>query len=160
MGVVTTAYSILPKTMRKIRADNDYLEHVFEGGDLNREIESYDFDTIIEPWISILREMGYKKTAENIDFERYFSDSQNCLDYDGYDIWIISPSKVKAMAEEIQNAVFTELKNKGLAYGITDRRGKILLESEYEGYFGDIENLKKFFKKTADEGNYLLFSEA
>ncbi len=164
MGVITTAYSIPPKLMRKIRADNNNLVYVF--GDCEEEIEiwkleSYDFDKAIEETISILREAGCKKTAQMIDCENFFySDNSSYLDYNGYDVWTIPPSKVKAMAKELEKANFEELIAKGNVTGIKDRRGTILPESLYQSYIGDIESIKKFFKKTAENGNYLLFAEA
>ncbi|HRH45125.1 MAG TPA: DUF1877 family protein [Pyrinomonadaceae bacterium] len=164
MGVITVAYSISPKLMRKIRADNDNLAYIF--GDCEDEneawkVESYDFDKGIEEIISILHEADCKKTAKNIDCENYFySDNSSYLDYDGYDVWTIPPSKVKAMLKELEKVNVTELKNKGNINGITDRRGTLLPESLYQSYVGDLKTIRKFFQKTVEQGNYLLFAEA
>ncbi|MBX7172326.1 MAG: YfbM family protein [Pyrinomonadaceae bacterium] len=163
MGVITTAYSIPPNLMRKIRADNDNLAFILEPEDENPnwKVEDYDFDKAIEELISFLQEFGYKKTAEKINCETYFySDSKNYLDYDGYDIWIIPPSQVKSMFDELKNATLSELKKKGVANEMHDRRGSRIPENFYESYFMDIVNLKNFLKKVAGQGNYLLFTEA
>lgn len=163
MGVLTTAYSIPPKMMRKIRTDNDNL--VFVVGDCEKskfwKSESLDFDKSIEETISILREAGCEKTAKNFDCESYFySDSRNYIDYDGYDIWTIPPSQVKTMLKEIEKADIEKLKAKGNINQITDRRGIVLPESLYESYVDDLQNIRKFLRKTAEQGNYLLFTEA
>lgn len=164
MGVITTAYSIPPPMMRKIRADNDNLAYIFgECEDENEgwKVESFDFDKGIEETISVLREADCPKTAQKIDCENYFySDNSSYLDYDGYDVWTIPPSQVKAMLKELEKANVEELKAKGNINGITDRRGTLLPESLYKSYVGDLGRIKKFFQKTVEQGNYLLFAEA
>jgi hypothetical protein len=163
MGVDSIAYSIPPKMMRKIRADNDNLGYVFgnvEDENEDWQVESFDFGTGIEVFINILREAGYPKTAKKIDCEYYFgSGSRNYLDYDSYNVWIIPPSEVKVTAQELANVTFDGLKS-GIAGEIKDRRGHSMLESLYESYLSDIESLKKFLQRTAEQGNYLLFAEA
>jgi hypothetical protein len=168
MGVCTTAYSIPPKMMRKIRANNDNLGYVFDyiededgifgaGEDKSKiwEVESYDFDTVIETYITIFRESGYKKTARNIDSEYADLDA---FDYGGYDIWAIPPSGVKVMCKELENVTFEVLKTKELSE-VTDRRGNTLLDSELESYLSDIDGIKKFFDKAFEHRNYLIFAE-
>jgi hypothetical protein len=163
MGVDSIAYSIPPKMMRKIRADNDNLGYVFgnvEDENEDWQVESFDFGTGIEVFINILREAGYPKTAKKIDCEyNFYSGSRNYLDYDSYNVWIIPPSEVKVMAQELANVTFDGLKS-GIAGEIKDRRGHTMLESLYESYLSDIESLKKFLQRTAEQGNYLLFAEA
>ncbi len=169
MGVNTTAYSITPKMMKKVRADNENLGYIFDyvededgiygvGEDKSKlwEIESYDFDKGIETYIHIFREAGFTKTARNIDSEYADLDA---FDYGGYDAWAISPSGVKAMCKELANATFEVMKAKEFP-DITDRRGSPLLESELESYLSDIEGIKKFFDKASEQGNYLIFAEA
>lgn len=161
MGVITTAYSIPPKMMRKIRANNDNLGYIFESEDENWKVKSYDFDKTIEETVSILREAGCKKTAKNIDCENYFySDDSSYFDYDGYDIWTIPPSQVKSMLNELENVDVEKLKSKGNIGEITDRRGTIMNESLYKSYVSDIKTIRNFFKETARQENYLLFTEA
>src|SRR4051812_25209876 len=116
MGVVTTVYSMPPNLMRKIRKDNDNLANLLEPEDENLrwKVETYDFDTIIESLIQILRESGYQKTAKRIDCENYFYSDNGTLEYNGYDIWAIPPSQVRTMAKDLETATFEELKTKGL----------------------------------------------
>ena len=159
MGVTTTAYSVEPKMMKKVRADNENFAFIF--GDCEEEneiwkVESYDFDKGIETYIDIFREAGFNKTARNIDSE--YADL-DVFDYGGYDIWAIPPSGLKAMCKELANSTFEVLKAKNLSE-VTDRRGDSLLDSELESYLSDIEGIKKFFDKTFEQGNYLIFAEA
>lgn len=169
MGVTTTAYSIPPKMMRKIRADNENLAYIFDyfededgifgaGEDKSKlwEIESYDFNKGIETYISIFRYSGFEKTARNVDSE--YADLET-FDYGGYDIWAIPPSGLKAMCKELEKTTFEALKAKELSE-VTDRRGNPLLDSELESYLGDIEGIKIFFDKAFEQGNYLIFAEA
>ena len=80
MGVITQAYSIPPKLMRKIRTDHDNLSYIVEADDDENpdwKVENYDFDTGIEETITILCVAGCEKTAKKIDCENYFySDSK------------------------------------------------------------------------------------
>lgn len=169
MSVNTTTYSIPPKVMRKIKANNENLAYVFDyfededgifgvGEDKTNlwEVESYDFDSQIDVYIKIFREAGFTKTAKNIDSE--YADL-DVFDYGGYDIWAIPPSSVKAMCKEIENATLEVLKSKNLSE-ITDRRGNPLLDNELESYLSDIKGIKKFFDKAFEHGNYLIFAEA
>lgn len=169
MGVLTTAYSIPPEVMTKVRADNENLGYILDyfededgifgaGEDKGKlwEIESYDFDKGIEVYIHIFREAGFTKTARNIDSEYADLDA---FDYGGYDTWLIPPSGVKAMCKELEKATFEVLKAKEFP-DITDRRGSPLLDNELESYLSDIEGIKKFFDKTFEQGNYLIFAEA
>jgi hypothetical protein len=163
MGVITTAYSIPLNLMRKIRSDNDNLVYLLdpEVENVRWKVEKYGFDTGVEVIISILREVGCEKTAKNIDCENYFySDNSSYLDYDDYDIWIIPPSQVKAMLKELEKVNVKELIAKGNVNEIKDRRGTLLPENLYKSYVGDLKDLRKFLDKTAEAGNYLLFTEA
>ncbi len=159
MGVMTTVYSVEPKMMKKVRADNENFAFIFGDcdGEIERwKIESYDFDKGIDTYITIFLEGGFTKTSRNIDSEYADLDA---FDFGGYDIWAIPPSGVKAMCKELENATFEVLKAKNLSE-VTDRRGNSLLDSELESYLSDIEGIKKFFDKTFEQGNYLVFSEA
>jgi len=159
MGVNTTAYSIPPKMMRKIKADNDNLGYVFgdcEDENERWEVESYDFDTGVDVFIKIFREADFIKTARNIDSEYADLDA---FDFGGYDIWAVTPAGVKAMCKELENETFEVLKAKNLSE-VTDRRGDKMPESLLESYLSDIEGIKKFFDKAFEQGNYLVFAEA
>jgi len=159
MGVVTIAYSVEPKMMKKVRADNEKFAFIFgecEDESEHWEVESYDFDTGIDAYIQIFRGAGFTKTAKSIDSE--YADL-DIFDYNGYDIWVIPPSGVKVICKEIEKATFETLKAKELSE-ITDRRGTKMQESLIESYLSDIEGIKNFLGKTLEKGNYLLFSEA
>lgn len=165
MGVTTNAYSIPPPMMRKIRADNENLAYILDlGVDEEKtkwKVERFDFETRIDETHSILRACGYRTAAKSLDLENYFySKGRNYLDYERYNVWILTPSEVKKIAEELENATFKKLKAVGLANAATDYDGKIIPENDYDYYVGDINEIKKFFKKNAEQGNYLLFAVA
>lgn len=153
MGVITTAYVLTPNQIKKIRKDHEALGDIIESENAVR----YDFDTIIEAWVSIFHACGFTKTAKNIDSEQF---ELGQIEYDSYDIWVVPPKQVQAMVQELQPAKFELLKSTGMAAGTTDKRGSLLLEAEYSSYFGDIQELKDFLQKAADQGHYLLFTEA
>jgi len=165
MGVITTAYSIPPSMMRKIRADHDNLAYILDLG-IDEEkpkwkIEQFDFDGRIDETHSILRACGYRKAATSLDLENYFySDGPNYLDYEGYNVWILTPAVVKQVAKELEPATFKELKRVGLANEATDYHAKVIDEFDYHYYVGDIEKIKEFFETNAEQGNYLLFAVA
>jgi hypothetical protein len=164
MGVITTAYAIPAPLMRKIRADHDNLAFVLDNGDEEHpkwKVEQFDFDGRIDETHSILRACGYRKAAESLDLENYFyPKGRNYLDYEGYNVWILTPAEIKKVAAELENATFEELKAKGLANEATDYDGKIIDEFDYHYYVGDIAEIKKFFETNAGQGNYLLFAVA
>jgi len=152
MSVLTTAYSISPKMMRKIRRDYDCLESIFEE-DSDWKVEFYCFDKGWEETIGILGECGFEKTYAKLQTEDY-------LDYDGYDIWTVTPAAVKMADKDLETANFEELKAAGLAKNVTDYYGKPIPEYLYSYYVGDIKEIKKFIRKAAANGNYLLFATA
>ncbi|MEY4529507.1 MAG: hypothetical protein RLZZ156_228 [Deinococcota bacterium] len=158
MGVTTNAYSLEPKIIKKIRADNENLAFIL--GDCEDEsqhwkVESYDFDKGIETYITMMREAGFVKTAKNIDSE--YADL-DLFDYNDNDLWIIPPSQVKAMCKELENVTFESLRAKNLS-DITDRRGNPLNNDQLESYLSDIDGIKAFFRKAMEKGHYLLFAE-
>jgi hypothetical protein len=170
MGVTTTAYSVPPKMMRKIRADNEKLAFVFgyfedEDGVFSAsddekkrwEVENCDFDSSIDVYIKIFRTAGYEKTARKIDSEYADLDT---FEYGGYDIWVVPPSGVKAITRELEDATFEVLKAKTIGGEITDRRGNLLNQDLLESYLSDIESFKNFFNKAFAQGHYLIFAEA
>ncbi len=160
MGVMTNAYSLEPKMIKKVRADNENLAFIL--GDCEDEsqhwkVESYDFDKGIETYITIMREAGFVKTAKNIDSE--YADL-DLFDYNGNDLWVIPPSQVKAMVKELETATIEGIKAKNIGGQVTDRRGTVLVDSLFESYLSDIDGIKAFFRKAMEKGHYLLFAEA
>lgn len=163
MGVVTTAYSVPPKIMRKIRADNDNLAYVL-GYEIKPEweFEEMDFGKHFEEYIIILREAGHHKIYDKIDLESflYSDDESKFVEYDGYEICFISPSAVKTVVKEFEKVKIDELKADSIAKEITDYWGKIIPEYEYDYYIGNIERMKEFFGKAAGQGNFIIFATA
>lgn len=163
MGVITTLYSVEPKRMKKLRADNENI--AFVTGDCENEsekwqMESYDFDTEIETFIGFFYDLGFDKTRKSINSE--YADL-DVFDYNGYDIWEIPPSGIKAMVKELESATFEELKAKIIENEIQlrDRRGTLIPNNPYELYLkNDVENIKNFLKRALEQGHYLLFVEA
>ncbi len=102
--------------------------------------------------------MGFQKAGKNVDSEYFYDD----LLESSYTAWIITPSEVKAMVKELNNVTFANLKAKSKNFEslATDRRGNILPEDILEGYFSSIEVISAFFKKTAEQGNSLVFGES
>jgi hypothetical protein len=162
MGVLTVAYSIPSEMMKKIRATNSNLDLVLGlGANKNSDwkVESYSFEEHLEETVEILRETGYTKTAEKLDCEKYFyAKGENYLKYKDHDVWIVLPDEVKIISAEIQKATFKKLKAVGLENELTDYDGEVIEEDMYDQYVGDIDKVKKFFKKSAAQKNYLLFA--
>lgn len=165
MGVLTTGYSIPPPLMRKIRADNDNLASVLgidEEENPNRKtVDEYDFDKGFADIIGVLQHCGYEKVYKLLDGEGYFyGDSEHYIEYDGYDIWFVTPAKVKFIVGELETVTLAKIKAAAEIEPLRDYYNNIIPENIYENYLGYIESMKKFFKKAAEKGNYLLFAEA
>lgn len=164
MGVLTTAYSIPFEQISKIKRHKKNLDFVLglrTSKDVAWNLENYDFDKSISGLFEILKGCGYEQTGNLLDVENFsYRKNGSYLNYEGYDIWFISPTSVQQAAVELRDATFEHLKTKGLTNEVTDYYGKPILENEYDYYVSDIENLKKFFTKTAENKNYLLMAEA
>jgi len=164
MGVLCTGYSIPAPLMRKIRADNDNLAFILgisEDENPNWKVDDYDFDKSFEDLIGVLQRCGYRKTYKLLDGEGYFySEGGNYIDYEGYDIWFVSPANVKFIVKDLETVTLAKIKAAGNAEQLTDYYGKVIPESSYESYLSYIQDMKKFFKSAAEKGNYLLFAEA
>jgi len=158
MGVLTTAYSVPPAMMKKIKADNDTLGFVV--GDVEGkgwECESFSFDKGFEERIGILGDNGYPKTREALDLESAGEDDPA---YDGYDVRVVSPATLKKIVKELATATFEDLKAKGLAKGTTDYYGKTIPADMYAYYVGDIQEMRAFFTKAATAGHWLVLAAA
>jgi hypothetical protein len=164
MGVLCTAYSIPAPLMRKIRADNDNLAFILGIEDEIQpewKVDDYDFDKGFEDIIGVLRQCGYRKIYKLLDGEGYFySEDKNYIDYEGYDIWIVTPANVKFIVKELEKVTLAQIKAAGIAEPLTDYYNKVIPENSYKSYLGYIRDMKKFFNKAAGQGNYLLFAEA
>ena len=157
MGVLTTAYSVPPVIMKKIRADHEnlaFLLGVEEGGKAWK-CATLEFDKRFEEKIIILGENGYTRTREALDLE---SAAEDAPSFDGYGIRIVPPTTLKTIAKELAPATFEALKAAGLAKGIADHYGKAIPEDDYQTYVGDIEQMKAFFTKAAADGHFLLIA--
>jgi hypothetical protein len=160
MGVETIAYSIPPKMMRKIRRNLELLDNIFDLEAFENASQDWKFEKFYfsKVWEEIIKIIGncYPKTRNRLQTEKYWDYPD--LDPNLSEIWTVTPSVVKAAADELAPATFEELKKRGLEMETTDYYGKLILDDEYESYCGQIEEFKKFLKKTAEAGNYLLFA--
>lgn len=164
MGVLTTAYSISPSQMRKLRADENNFKLLLSI-DLNSQpkwkVGKYEFDKHFEETIGILRDCGHQKTFRLLNFENYHNPRyKNFWNYEGYNLWSITPAELRIICNELEGASFEKLKTIGLAAETTDYFGKIIPEEMYEYYVGDIDVTKDFFKQTAEQENFLVFAAA
>jgi len=159
MGVCTTVYAVNAKMMRKIKTDNENMAFIVGECEENEawEVAKYEFDKSIEVFISLLYEANAKKSAKFIDSE--YADLE-LFDYEPYDIWAISPSKVKMMIKELENITWESLKTDKGSKEVTDRRNNILTENELKGYLEELSDIKQFLNEVLKQGNYLLFTEA
>lgn len=162
MSVSTLAFSTPPKLVAKIRRNNDLLGKILEPEEVDDlwKVESYDFGTDIESWLQLFRACGFKRCAKNLDGERFFYSERGTLEYDPYDVWVVPPSQVKAMALELKDACLDGMRVKGLAAEVSDRRDNVISDDMYESFFGDLEDIKKFLQGAADQGHFLIFAEA
>ncbi|HQU82471.1 MAG TPA: DUF1877 family protein [Pyrinomonadaceae bacterium] len=163
MGVETNAYSIPPKMMRKIKNNNDNLAYVLGYEEKpDWKFDEMDFGKRFEENIVILREAGHGKIHDTLDLEEivYSEDERKFIDYDGYEICIISPSNVKKVSREFENVKFGKLKANSIAKEITDYYGQIIREYEYDYYISNLKQMKKFFANAAEKGNYIIFATA
>ena len=164
MGVLTTAYSISPSQMRKLRADENNFKLLLPV-DLEFppkwNVERYKFGKHFEETIGILRVCGYQKTFRLLNFENYHNpDYKNFWNYEGYNIWTITPAELKIICGELADATFEKLKTVGLAAKATNYFGEIIPEEMYEYYVGKIKQIKSFFKRIDEQGNFMLFATA
>lgn len=91
MGVLTTAYSVSPKLMKRIEKDNESLGLLFgqeETADEAWRVPSYGFDKGFEETIGILGACGYPVTRDALDLECAGDDDPT---YDGYDVRVVKP---------------------------------------------------------------------
>lgn len=149
MGVLTTAYSIPPDTMRKIQSYKKHLEKIFNA-EADWRFENYGFDKSWEEKIRIIGKC-YPRTRNRLNH-------QKCWVYPDYDVWIVKPKEVKFVANDLAKTTLESLKKWGLKGGVLDYWGKMIPEELYDYYIGDIEQFKKFLQKAADDENYLIFA--
>lgn len=162
MGVLTTAYAVSPLQMRKIRADQNSFRLLFgiEGEPSAKwKVETYEFGKHFEEKIGILRVCGYEKTFFKLNFENYYDPkNKNFWNYEGYNIWSVTPAELNMICAELENASFEKLKAGGLNAEATDYFGQIIPAEMYEYHVGDIEEVKGFFRKTFERGDFLIFA--
>lgn len=149
MGVLTTAYSIPPDAMRKIQSYKKHLDKVFNE-EADWKFENYGFGKSWEEKIRIIGKC-FPKTFNRLNH-------QQCWSYPDYDVWIVKPKEVQFVANDIAKATIESLKKWGLKGGVRDYWGEMIPEQLYDYHLRDIEQFKKFLRKAADEGNYLIFA--
>lgn len=178
MGVVTTVYSVGPGMMKKVETDNGNIAYITGDCEENEkwELASFDFDSSVDTYISIFFNAGAKECRKLIDSE--YADP-DLFDFNGYNIWTVSPSTVETMVEELE-ALTPAVEDRIIGYSlmeivngviqvdnqeievlkIADRRGRLLSSDEIRSYLDSIRSFKKFLQAVMAKKNYLLFSEA
>ncbi len=160
MGVLSTLYAVPAPLMKKIRADNERLGWVFgdeETDDPAWKVASYDFDKRLYELAAILRAGGCPTLKPAFDFE---DPADNEPEYGPYDLRVATPSKVKKIAKELASVTLAQLVARGVEAGVTDYNGHLIPEADYDGYVGDIEDVKIFFAKAAEAGHFIIGAEA
>jgi hypothetical protein len=160
MSVDTVAYSIPPKMMRKIRAENENLDYVFGNSDEENpewQFESLDFGKRFDENRYILRAGGFAKTPKILELESYY-DTDDYIEHDGCEVQIIKPSLIKIVVKELEKVDFAKLKSECLEQQVTDYYGEIILEFEYDSYLESIRQMNDFLVKAAAEGNFVIFA--
>ena len=159
MGVLTVLYSVPPAIMKKVRADNERLAFVFgdeETDDPAWRAASYDFDKHFYEFATIVSAAGAPTARRAFDFE---DPADNEPEYGSYDLRVATPTKVKKIAKELAAVTFEQAKAKALEQETTDYSGRLIPADEYEGYAGDLEEVKAFFAKAAEAGHFIVGAE-
>ena len=153
MSVTSTLYSVPPALLKKLRKDNELFAKLFgEDEDADQEfklpsLEPFDF----EDTHRLLNCAGFKTLHKTLDFEK---GNDEAYDYDGYDVQVATPAKVKKIAAELARATLAKVRDKGLEIGFsTDRRGELLKPDDYEAQFKEIERMRDFFTAAAEAGD-------
>ncbi|MBL8715947.1 MAG: DUF1877 family protein [Myxococcales bacterium] len=153
MSVTSTAYAVPPALLKKLRADNERFAALF-GEDENagpewkvQKLEFVDF----EDTHRLLRCAGYPTLRKVLDFE---NGNDEAFEYEGYDIQVATPAKVKKIAGELAEVTLEQVRTKGLeAEFSTDRRGTVLTAADYDEQFREIEATRDFFAAAAAAGH-------
>ncbi|MCA9520532.1 MAG: DUF1877 family protein [Myxococcales bacterium] len=146
--------------MKKIRRDNEWLAYLFGVEEADAEAwacATFEFDKLYEETIGILGATGHPKTRSALDLE---IPDKHAVEFDGYDIRVVTPAKLKAITKELEHATAKNVKAKAIAIGVTDYYGRPIAEKEVEIYIGDLAKLKSFFEKAAEAGHYLIIAAA
>ncbi len=164
MGVITTAYSVPFEKFSKIKRykkNMDYVLGLRTAKDDSWKFQTYDFDKTISGLFEILKGCGYEHAGNMLDMENfYYKKNGRYFNYEGYAIWYANTTDVDIMVKELKKATFENLKEHGLAAGVTDYYGKPIPDQEYTLYAGDIAKWKEFLNKAFEKKNYLIFAEA
>ncbi len=168
MGVTTTIYSVEPGMTKKVEEDNKNLAYIT--GDCEEsekwKVESFDFDTGVDTYINIFFNAGAREARKMIDSE--YTDL-DLFDFNGYNIWTVSPDGVKTMLKELE-AFTPEMEDKIVndnlidnheveVMKLKDRRGTVLSGDEIRGYLDSITSFKKFLQQVKEQHYYLIFIE-
>jgi hypothetical protein len=178
MSVTTTIYAVGTKMMKKVKADNEKFAFLFGEceEDERWKVESFSFESSVDTYTQIFFNAGAKKSRGLIDSG---NNNLDIFDYNGYDIWVVPPSRVKTMTKELE-ALNPTMEDKIISYSlmeivngiiqidkqeievlkITDRRGNPLSSDEIRACLEDITKFKEFLQKAVEQQHYLLFSES
>lgn len=160
MSVNSTLHSVTPAQVKKLRADNElfaalcgYDEDAPEG---SFKAPSLDL-SFWEDTHTLLHYAGCP-TAHKVLNSDYDGDEE--LEYDGHDIRLATPAKVKKIAEELARVTLDVLRKKGLeAEYKTFRRSELLKPEDYEEQFDEVKRVRSFFETAAKAGNAILLTE-
>lgn len=153
MSVTSTLYSVPPRLLKKLREDNELFAALFgEDEDADAEYKVPSLEPIdFEDTHRLLSCAGFKKLHKTLDFE---NGNDEAFDYDGYDVQVATPAKVKKIAEELARATLAKVRDKGLEIGFkSDRRGDLLTPKDYDAQFEEIERMRDFFDAAAKAGD-------
>lgn len=152
MSVTTSAYSVTPAQLKKLRADNEVFASLFgedDGEDASWEVPKHEF-VDFEDTHRLLHYAGASTMHAVLDFE-LMSDE---YDYGGRDIRVATPAQVKKIAAELAKMTLETVREKGLAGEFkTDRRHELLKAEDYDAQWREIARVREFFAAAAKAGN-------
>jgi hypothetical protein len=155
MSVTSTAYSVTPAQLKKLRGDNEVFASLFgedDGEDASWEVPKLEFIDF-EDTHRLLHYAGAPTMHKILDFE-LMSDE---FEYEGYDISLATPAQVKKIAGELAKMTLAKVREKGLAAEFkSDRRHELLKPEDYDAQFAEIARVRDFFAKAAKKGNAVI----
>lgn len=160
MGVLTVMYSIPPRIMKKIQADNERLGFVTgdaeddDGGDWR--CASIDFDKHYVEVVGLLRDAGHEKAAAMMDIEANAGE----LELDPYDLLWLKPKQVKQLDALLEGLTPAALKKQLKGKEPTDYYGKSMSADDIASYLSEIPRIRKLLKVAVAEESSIVVTEA
>jgi len=100
MSFSATLYAVAPAALKKAREDNEYFGAIFgedEDADASAKAPSLELADFIDTAL-LLHYAGCLTLHKAIDFDSFAEEE---LEYSSYDIRVVTPAKVKKIAEEV-----------------------------------------------------------